>query len=553
MADSTALTLGPLSVLDRIPGMRQLLMLVALAVSISIGVTAAFWAREPNYSMLYSNISDRDAGEIVNVLATSEIPYQLDRKSGAVLVPGNRIHDARLKLAGQGLPRGTGFGLEIIEGDTGFSTSQFMENARYHHALETELSRTIANLRPVQNARVHLALPKNTVFLRDKREPSASVLVHLFPGRKLAESQVTSIVHLVASSIPEMESGAVTVVDQHGRLLTSPDDSSDIALSARQFEYTRRLEESYVERIVNLLTPMLGPGRVRATVSADLDFTVREETREAFDPQNSVVRSEQLSEDRRMGAGAAEGVPGALSNQPPESGTEVAAAQTAGDTAEEATAGTPLNESTRSTRNFEIDRTLSRTVQPVGLIQRLSVAVIVDDREFVGDDGEVTREPLSTTEIEEVTRLVREAVGFNADRGDSISISNVSFVVEEAPPPLEEPGFLSSPFVRDAIRQGLWALLLIALGLGIIRPIIRSLSKGLTGESAAVPVAGYAPISGGAAPAGAPLAAGTAAAPPVEQRAPLTFEDKINVARQHADRNPERVAQIVRGWVQSDD
>ncbi len=552
MAETT-INLGPLAVLDRVPGLRQLVMLVALAVSISIGVTAAFWAREPSYSMLYSNISARDASEVINVLATGEIPYQLDRKSGAILVPEGHIHDARLRLAGQGLPRGAGFGLEIIDGDAGFSTSQFMENARYHHALETELGRTIANLRPVQNARVHLALPKNTVFLRQKREPSASVLLHLYPGRRMEQTQVASIVHLVASSIPELASSAVTVVDQHGRLLSSPEDGSDMATTAKRLDYTRKLEENYVERIVSLLTPMLGPGSVRATVSAELDFTVREETREAYDPEGRVIRSEQLSEDRRqsssgsssLGGGVAGGVPGALSNQPPESGPEAAAAQGATEQSNEGS----VNESTRSTRNYELDRTLSRTVEPTGRIERLSVAVLVNDRTSVNEDGETVAEPLSTTEVEEVTRLVREAVGFNEERGDSISVTNVSFFAEEPLPEPEEPGFLDSPTVRDLIRQGLWAVLLIALGLVVIRPIVRSLSVGLTGAGPAA----AAPVYAGGGSAGAALAAGApAAATAPQERAPLSFDDKVNVARQMTGQNPERVAQIVRGWVQAD-
>ena len=551
MTETTTTALGPLVLLERVPGLKQLLMLAALAISISVGVTAAFWAREPSMSMLFSNVSDRDAGEIMNVLNASEIPFELDRSSGAIMVDANRIHEARLQLAGQGLPRGAGFGLEIIEGDTGFSTSQFMENARYHHALETELSRTISNLRPVQSARVHLALPKSSVFLRQKKAPSASVLVYLFQGRSLERNQVASIVHLVASSIPELESSAVTVVDQQGRLLTSPDDDSNMAVSTRQFEYVRRLETTYADRIITLLAPMLGPDRVRATVSATVDFTVREETREAFDPEGRVVRSEQLSEDRRMGPGGPGGIPGALSNQPPESGPEAAAAQAEG--SEEATAATPMNESTRSTRNFELDRTLSRTVQPTGQVERLSVAVVVDDRRVVAEDGSVTTEPLSSTELEEVTRLVREAVGFDEARGDSVSVSNVSFMGEDAPPAIEEPGIFDSPLVKDIIRQGLWAVLIIALALGVIRPIIRSLSVGLTGQAGMPAMApSYAPTAAGpAAPgAAAPVAQAAAAAPPP---APLTFEDKVNVARQVAERNPERVAQIVRGWVQSDD
>lgn len=563
MAETTALTVGPLTTLDRVPGMRQLAMLLALAVSVSVGVTAAFWAREPGYSLLYSNISDRDAGEIVAVLSTSEIPYELDRKSGAILVAGDRVQDARLKLAGQGLPRGTGFGLEIMEGDNGFSTSQFMENARYHHALETELGRTIANLRPVQSARVHLALPKNTVFLRQKRKPGASILVYLFPGRTLEQTQVASIVHLVASSVPELEAGSVTVVDQHGRLLTTPQGAAGMAQNTQQFEYLRMIEDSYAQRIVDLLTPMLGANRVRATVSAELDFTVREETVEAFDPSRQAIRSEQLSQETRTGSGAAgsSGVPGALSNQPPEPVPEApaeAAQPPVPGAEEEATKAepppAPKSETRRSTRNFELDRTLSRTVQPTGSVQRLSVAVLVDNKRVTNDDGELVSEALTTTELEELTRLVREAVGFDEERGDSVSVSNVSFF-EEVMPEIEEPGMLDSPAVRDGIRQVLWAVLLIALGLGIIRPIVRSLSAGLTGSGMAVAggqgrvmqMAAAAPAAAGA------MGSAMAATMEVPPQAPLSFDDRVNVARQLAERNPERVAQIVRGWVHTDD
>ena len=542
MAEPNVATISPFTALDRVPGLRQLALLVGLALSISIGVTAAFWVREPSYSLLYSNISDREAGEIVEILGASEIPHELDRKSGAILVAGDRLHEARLMLASQGLPRGAGFGLEIIEGDTGFSTSQFMENARYHHALETELARTISNLRPVQHARVHLAIPKSTVFLRQKKKPSASVLVFLYPGRTLEQTQVASILHLVASSISDLDSGEVTVIDQQGRLLSTPDDASELAMTVRQFDYVRRLEDTYVDRIINLLTPMLGPNRVRATVSAELDFTLREETREDFDPESTVVRSEQVSEDRSVGGAANGGIPGALSNQPPPAGQQAAAGTAEGE-------APPVNESSRRTRNFELDRTLSKTRQPTGTIQRLSVAVLVDDRRITQEDGTVTTEPLSTTELDELTRLVREAVGFSDARGDSVSVSNVSFFEEPEAPPPEEPGFLSRPGIWDAAKQILGAGLLIALVLVIIRPIVKTLSTGLGAPAPAAIASGYAPVNVGPASGAAPGIAMPAAAPP----APLSFDDKVTVARQIADQNPERVAQIVRAWVQTDD
>ncbi len=531
MAEATA-TGG----IGQIPGMRQLMLLGSLAISIAAGVMAAMWLWEPNYSLLYSNISGQEASEVVAVLSASEIPYEIDRKSGAILVPDGQVHAARLKLASQGLPRGSGFGLESIAGESGFSTSQFIENARYHHALETELARTIANLRPVQNVRVHLALPKATVFLRPKNQASASVMLSLYPGRSLDQSQVSAIVHLVASSIPGLSSSQVTVVNQQGQLLSSPDDSSEMAINMRQFEYVQNLEAVYVERIEGLLTPLLGPGRIRATVTADLDFTTYEETREQYDPNNAAVRSEQISEDRTENTAATAGIPGALSNQPPPAtAPDQAAEQGAGGAAP---AATPVNQSKRQTRNFELDRTLSHTRQPTSKITRLAVAVIVDDKKVVNEDGETVSEPLATDEIEELTRLVKEAVGFSEQRGDTINISNVSFYDEPEIEPLEEPGLLENAGLRDILKQVLSAILVLVIGLMVVRPLIRSL--GLTGSP---------PQATAATPA---LAAATAA---VEQGPPkpLSFDDKVSVARQLADKNPERVAQIVRSWVQADE
>ncbi|MFQ5633820.1 MAG: flagellar basal-body MS-ring/collar protein FliF [Gammaproteobacteria bacterium] len=516
--------MGPLTVLKKVPGLSQLLMLIGLALSISLGVMAAFWANEPAYSLLYANISDQDASEIVDVLAGSEIPHRLDRKSGAVLVPDDRLHDARLKLAAQGLPRGGGFGLEILEGDAGFSTSQFMENARYHHALETELAKTISKLRPVQSARIHLALPKNTVFLRKQKQPSASVLVYLFPGRSLEKPQIESIVNLVASSVPELQSSAVTVVDQHGRLLKSPGDDTAMTLTTTQFDYVERLEASYTDRIINILTPFLGPERVRATVTAKVDFTQREETREQFDPANAAVRSEQVVRDRTEGASFANGgIPGALSNQPP---VDVPAAADEGTQSAAGSSG-PRSSSTQETRNFELDRTLSRTQRPAADIDTLSIAVVVDYKPTVDDEGVATTAPLSDAELAKVRELVQSAVGFSAERGDSLSVSNISFLAQPEPPEMDGPGIFDRPGMRDMLKTIVGGLLLLFIGFRVVRPIVASLSKGLTSQ----------PTSSG-----------------VTETAmgPLSYDDKVSIARQLADKNPERVALVVRQWVSED-
>lgn len=525
-AGNTAAAMPPLRDLMQTPGLRQLSILVGLAASVAIGVTAAFWMRAPGYSTLYANVSDKEAGEVVGILGSAGIPYELD--TGAITVPSGKLYEARLKLAENGLPRSSGFGLEIIENQTGLATSQFMEGARYHHALETELSRTISSLQTVQGARVHLALPKSTVFIGRKQPPSASVLLQLYSGRSLPEAQVASIVHLVASSIPELEAGRVTVVDQHGRLLSSPEDTTALGLNARQLDYIRRIEQSYVERIERLLTPMLGPGRVRATVNADVDFTQREETQEMYAP-DAVLRSEQVSEDRRAGGPAAAGIPGALSNQPPE---DPVVAQAAGEAAPGvAGAAAPLNESLRRTRNFEVDRTLSHTRHQQGALRRVSVAVLVDDKAIVAEDGSLAKEKLSAEELAELAGLVREAVGFDEQRGDSVSLSNVSFY--QAPPAelADEPGLLASPGAQDMIRQGLGALLILGVALLLVRPLLR--------------------VLGGPPAAPQPAMAVAADAPPGADGA-LSFDDKVTVARQLASHDPERVARIVRAWMQTD-
>ena len=549
MATADNQIVNPFASLTRMPGMRQLLVLIGLAASISIGVTAAFWMQDPGYTVLFNNISDKESSEVINVLSSASIPYQIDDSTGAVKVPAEQVHQARLKLAEQGLPKSSGFGLEIMEGGNGFSTSQFMEGARYHHALETELGRTIGSLQPVQSARVHLAVPKTTVFLGKKQQPSASVLLQLYAGRSLTESQVAAIVHLVGSSIPDLEPSQVTVVDQSGKLLNSPEDASELGLSARQLDYVRKVEESYVARIENLLVPMLGAGRVRTTVTTELDFTQREETQELYDPE-TIVRSEQVAEDRSNGAGLNGGIPGALSNQPPPPAAVTATpapapapanpaipADAANAQAAATVAATPENESVRRTRNYEMDRTMSHTKQSTGSIKRLSVAVLIDEKRVTAEDGTVTSAKVPPEELEAIQKLVRDAVGYDEARGDTVSVSSMPFYQSPPVEDAEEPGLLQSPTVQSLGKQGLAAILILVVALVLVRPLLRAL--------------------GGTAPGGQPgipayAAGGVGMGVPPEQRVPLSYDDKISVARQLADKNPERVAQIVRSWVQAD-
>src|SRR5271165_1184213 len=307
---------APKGILDTVPGLKQVALLTGVAAAIAAAIWLVLWSQGQNYTVLYGQLSDRESGQVMDALTAAGIEFKLN-PSGAVLVPDSKVQEARIRLASQGLPQSDAMGIEMIQKESSIGTSSMMESARYQSVLETELARTIIKVQGVQSARVHLALPKPSVFLRDSHKATASVMLQLYPGRRLEPGQVAAIVHLVASSVPELAASDVTLVDQAGSLLNSPDENADSAASTRQFEYTRKLEESYQRRIVELLEPMIGPGRVRATVTADLDFTVTEETHENYDPQKTAVRSEQTSNEQRRGGDGNEGIPGALSNQPP--------------------------------------------------------------------------------------------------------------------------------------------------------------------------------------------------------------------------------------------
>ncbi|HKL63161.1 MAG TPA: flagellar basal-body MS-ring/collar protein FliF, partial [Woeseiaceae bacterium] len=434
----------------RIPAVRQVLLLVGVAASVAIGIALFLWSQSPAYSQLYGQLAERDASQVVEALRAADIDYKLNPSTGTIMVPQSRVHDARLELAANGLPEGTGMGLEMIKEPQGFGVSQFMENARYQHALETELARTIRNVRSVKEARVHLAMPKQTAFVREREGASASIMLNLYGGRQLEPEAADSIVHLVASSVPNLRASDITLIDQHGRLLSANGERNGHALTSAQFEHTRTVEHSYRERIVDLLTPLVGAGNVRAQVVADLDFTVKEETREDYDPESTVVRSETVSERQRSGdSDAARGVPGALSNQPPEAG---GVPPQEGENA----AATAVNTSREATRNFEVDKTVSRVIAPTGAIRRLSVAVLVDGSAAPGDGAEGAEGAddaqaggLGDEDIARMTALVREAVGFDEERGDSVQVINAPFqpvadvAQPEGPPIWQQPQVLA--------------------------------------------------------------------------------------------------------------
>jgi flagellar M-ring protein FliF len=530
-----------------IPGLKQVGLLAGVAAAVAAAIWLVLWSQGQNYTVLYGQLSERESGQVMDALTAAGIEFKLN-PSGAVSVPESKVQEARIRLASQGLPQSDSMGIEMIQKESPLGSSSLMESARYQSVLETELARTIIKVQGVQTARVHLALPKPTVFLRDARKATASVMLQLYPGRRLEPGQVAAIVHLVASSVPELAASDVTLVDQAGSLLNSPDESAEAAASTRQFEYTRKLEESYRQRIVELLEPMIGVGRVRATVTADMDFTVTEETRENYDPQKTAVRSEQTSTEQRRGGDAAEGIPGALSNQPP--GTSgaptIPGAATPGNPAPGAAQSTaassgPNSSAQRSTRNFEVDRTLSYVKQPVGILKRLNVGVVLDDWQKVDADGKATTAPMSDTDIKRFSQLVRESIGLKEDRGDQLNVLNQAFKSSAPIGPVEGPPLWETPWVTQLAKQIVGAALVLVVALLILRPLMKSVTK-----SAPRRIAG----SGGAADIEGDRVSLSGQSNAIKL-AP-SFEQQIAAARTLVGQDPRRAAQVVKDWVSAD-
>jgi flagellar M-ring protein FliF len=458
-----------------------------------------------------------------------------------VRVPEPSLREARMRLAAQGLPQSDALGVEMIQKDTGFGTSQFMETARYQLAIETELARTIIKVQGVQGARVHLALPHQSAFVRDRRNATASVMLQLYPGRHLEPGQVGAISHLVASSVPDLETKDITVVDQNGTLLSSPDGNDALSISAKQLEYTHSVEDGFTRRIEQLLTPLVGAGRVRAGVTADIDFTVTEQSSENFDPQKQVVRSEQTANEQRMQGDVAMGIPGALSNQPPQTTPAPPAAKQQ----PAQTPPQPVATNNRATRNFEIDRTVSHVLQPTGVVKRLSVAVILDNKQVMGADGKATSEALTDKELERYTSLVREAVGFDEKRGDRVEVINASFSTPATGEPAAEEPWYANPMLRQAGRQAAAVLAVLLLAVVVLRPIMKTLL--------APPRGGLVRADGGG---GGDLArdrvtltgsGGAGGGPGLPN-----YEQHVAAARSMISQDPKRAAQVVKEWVTAD-
>lgn len=515
---------------------------IGMATLLAIIAGLWMWGQTPDYRVLYSNLSDRDGGAIIESLQQLNIPYKFAEGGGALMVPSNKVHEARLKLATQGLPKGGNVGFELMENQR-FGITQFAEQVNYQRALEGELARSVQSIGAVAAARVHLAIPKPSVFVKEQQKPSASVVLSLQGGRLLDSSQVSAIVHLISSSVPELSAKSVTVVDQNGTLLSANQDGiNNDGLDANQLKYVHQIEQRYTERINTLLTPMFGASNVRAQVSADIDFSRTEQTSEVFKPNQSspaqTIRSQQSNESTN-GSVQNGGIPGALSNQPPAPATAPIVATTT--TPANSGSGAPTNLQKESTTNFEVDRTISHTVLPVGSIKRLSVAVVVNGNRVVTDaKGKTSNKPLSDTEKQQIDDLVRDAMGFDQKRGDSLNVQIAAFA--ETKEVIEEVAIWKQPWVielaKDIAKYLLIAAVLLFALFGIIKPAFRTLltlPQALQTNQSNAELQNHAGVAGGEAThhsaTGAP------------------YEQSLQVARQIAQQDPKIVASVIKEWV----
>ena len=526
------------------PVTRQMALLIGMAASVALGVGVIQWAMKPDFQPLYGAMSPADNATAVSLLQANGIPYTMAGGTGLLSVPSDQIPQARMALASEGFPRGGGVGFESLYQEQEMGLSSFMEQARYNRAVEAELARTISAMDSVKGARVHVAASKQSAFIRRGQEPSASVMVSLYPGRGLSERQLAGIVHLVASSIPELQASKVSVVDQAGKLLSNQDgEDNDFGYTSEQFRIAQQLEDSLNDRIESILEPILGIGAVRAQVTADLDFTRIESTSEQYSPE-TIMRSEQTTEDLTLKSVAAEGVPGQLTDQPP------GAANPADEENVVAEAPSPTRESRKATRNFEMDKTISHVREVPGKILRLSIAVVVD----YTSDEDGNRTALEQDRLDEITALVREAVGFDDARGDTVSVINSPFVAPEALEEIPEPGLLEQDWIWQVGRGALALIALLMLILTVIRPLVRY-STSYT-PPPPPPSDGLPQLAGPVAADGSMNEDTVALSGPAQAALPGTtspaYHQSIAMARNVVNEQPARAAYVVKNWMATD-
>jgi flagellar M-ring protein FliF len=518
---------------------------------VAAAIAAVLLGRQPEYRVLFSNLSDKDGGAIVAQLSQMNVPYKHADGGGAILIPSDRVHDIRLRLASQGLPKGSVSGFELMEANR-FGMTQFQERLNFQRGLEGELTRSIQALSSVQSARVHLALPNQNGFFREQQKPSASILVSLYPGRVLDRAQLAGIVHLVASSVPELAPSAVSVLDDTGKLLSQTGDAgANSGVDAQQLQYVQQIEQQYTRRIQEILEPVVGRNNVKAQVTAELDFSQTESTSEQYRPNQTpdatVIRSQQVLESREDSKSNTTMVgPGAVANQPPAPsaapingpGQVLAAAGQQGSMDQG-------NTKRESTTNFEVDKTVRVTRGNNWAVKRVSAAVVVN-YQSAEEKGKTVAKALTPEQMEQMTALVRETIGFNRERGDSVNLMNAQFQ-QDAPPPSDVP-LWKQPEAVDMARSLAWpvgmSLFALLVLLGLVRPALKALGK-----------PGEIPMAGGqldALEAEMPQRPALPAPKPGEPVPPTPEELRLEDARALARQNPMAVANIVKNWVNGD-
>jgi flagellar M-ring protein FliF len=532
-------------------GGRLAAMPMRSKLSLGLGIAAlaatvlamTLWGSQGDYKVLYANLSDKDGGAIIAQLSQMNVPYKHAEGGAAILVPAAQVHDLRLKLATAGLPKGSVTGYELMD-NARFGQTQFQERLTFQRGLEGELTRSITSMAAVQNARVHLALPNQNGFFREQQKPSASVLLTMHPGRVLDRAQVAGIVHLVSSSVPELDPKAVSVLDQTGALLTnSADGPQNAGLDAQQLQYVAQIETGLSKRVVELLEPIVGRDNLRATVAADVDFSQSEATSEEFKPNQGAqasisIRSQQTSENGGSAGAQPSGVPGAASNQPPAAATApLTGASQPLQTAQGGNATSATGGRREATTNYELDKTVRVTRNASGTVKRLNAAVVVNNRAVTDSKGKTTYVPLTNDEIDKLTALVRESIGFKQERGDSVKVINAPFKVDPAANKVDLP-LWKQPEVLDMLRAAAVPLALAFVAMlvffGLVRPALK---------------ASLAP----ARPAAAATGNNLQAVVDDPQDLPALPAPKsvahLNGAKALARDNPAAVAGIVRNWV----
>jgi flagellar M-ring protein FliF len=538
---------GPAARFAALPGRVQLGAVLGLVALVVVLVAMFGTTRGGDWRVLFPNLSEKDGGQVIERLTQMNVPYRFAEGGGTLLVPAARVHELRMKLAAAGLPAGAGgaaSGYELLD-KSPFGQTQGQERMNMQRAIEGELTRTIQSLASVERARVHLAMPAMNGFFREQQKPSASVVLNLHPGRTLERAQIAGIVHLVSSSVPELSPKAVSVIDGTGALLSGPADGADAdgGLDSQQLQFRRDLEASHTKRILALLEPVVGRDNVRASVSADIDFSQVMQTAEAFRPNQGAdarpaVREQRSEENTQPGSATPAGVPGAQSNQPPVPATApingpAQALQAAGGGA--GAAGSTRRE--QATR-FEVDKTVTVTKQAAGGVKRLSAAVVVNHKVNTDAKGKTTSTPLTDKEIEQLTALVQQGIGFNAERGDQVKVINAPFRADTAPkadalPLWEQPWLVD--LLRSAAAPAALALVALVIVFVLLRPAVRAM---LTPPPPAPGTQVSEVVDDGPPGNGEP-----------PQLAAPSSTARLEAARAMAKQNPAAVANIVRGWV----